>query len=126
MSGNILAIRIDRGELTPLTEIRPNSLEWLQRQVGGYVEVVLSDGRNPGIVVLGNEDGRSLWKPQATRFDGQTLHGPLLVLGQTGANFRALEGEEVMRVQLVRRLPVAGIPQLPLLTISERGGPSRE
>lgn len=120
MTGNILAIRVDRGELTPLTEIRPNSLEWLQRQVGGYIEVVLSEGRNPGIVVLGNEDGRGLWEPQCVRFDGQTLHGPLLVLGQEGANFRALTGEEVMRVQLVRRLPVGGVRQLPLLTISER------
>lgn len=103
------ALRINQGLITEI-EAQPNDLAWLQSQVGGYIEQV--DGENE-VIVLGNEEAKldhMNMKPNVVRWDGEVLHGPLLVLGTQGEYYRGLTQYEINNVVTVNKSK--GLPLL--------------
>ena len=79
-----------------------NTLEALQRGVGGKLEAVTlaSDA-----YVLCNEEGRLLGMPYNTTICGVSFVGPLLIVGIAGEDFAGLTEQQVDRL---RTLLVAG------------------
>ena len=67
-----------------------DTLENLQRNVGGYIECVTirpQAGRVPGVVVVCDEEGRLKKKPYNCRYAGVDFVGDILVLGYKGDKF---------------------------------------
>ena len=79
-----------------------NTLEALQRGVGGKLEAVtlVSDA-----CVLCNEEGRLLGMPYNTTICGVSFVGPLLIVGIAGEDFAGLTEQQVDRL---RTLLVSG------------------
>ena len=79
-----------------------NTLEALQRGVGGKLEAVTlaSDA-----CVLCNEEGRLLGMPYNTTICGVSFAGPLLIVGIAGEDFAGLTEQQVDRL---RTLLVSG------------------
>lgn len=79
-----------------------NTLEALQRGVGGKLEAVTlaSDA-----CVLRNEEGRLLGMPYNTTICGVSFVGPLLIVGIAGEDFAGLTEQ---RVDRLRTLMVSG------------------
>lgn len=79
-----------------------NTLEALQRGVGGKLEAVTlaSDA-----CVLCNEEGRLLGMPYNTTICGVSFVGPLLIVGIAGEDFAGLTEQQVDRL---RTLLVSG------------------
>ena len=79
-----------------------NTLEALQRGVGGKLEAVTlaSDA-----CVLRNEEGRLLGMPYNTTICGVSFVGPLLIVGIAGEDFAGLTEQQVDRL---RTLMVSG------------------
>jgi hypothetical protein len=104
----ILRIRKGQIERVEVTDAEVNSLEWMQGEVGGYIEIAGCEHPGPvGIVVWCNEEGKLLGlPPNVLRWDGEVLVGILIVMGATpeGQN-RGLTEEEIKRVEVI---PVAG------------------
>ena len=68
-----------------------NTLEALQRAVGGYIETVsiFTD-----VTLICNEEGRLMGLPYNMDFAGIRFVGPVLVVGRTEDDFRSLTDEE--------------------------------
>lgn len=79
-----------------------NTLEALQRGVGGKLEAVTL-ASDP--CVLCNEEGRLLGMPYNTTICGVSFVGPLLIVGIAGEDFAGLTEQQVDRL---RRLLVSG------------------
>lgn len=67
-----------------------NSLEALQKNVDGYIEVVSIcpwDGKHIGLAVICNEEGRIKGMPYNCRIDGIEFVGPIILVGTKGEEF---------------------------------------
>ena len=67
-----------------------NTLENLQKNVGGYIEVVTlvpEMGDVPGVVVVCDEEGRLKGKPFNCKYAGIDFVGDILILGYKGDEF---------------------------------------
>ena len=86
----MLAIIKQPGEPAKRIEI-DNTLEALQRAVGGYIETVsiFTD-----VTLICNEEGRLMGLPYNMDFAGIRFVGPVLVVGRTEDDFRSLTDEE--------------------------------
>ena len=91
----------ERGKGWKVAEIE-NTLEALQRGVGGKLEAVTlaSDA-----CVLCNEEGRLLGMPYNTTICGVSFVGPLLIVGIAGEDFAGLTEQQVDQL---RTLLVSG------------------
>jgi hypothetical protein len=76
----------------PLIEAIPDSLEGLQKAVGGYIEWLRIDS-NAGI--LCDEDGKRKKLPFNRFVCGQPIVGTFIVVGIKGTNYRSLSEEEI-------------------------------
>ena len=94
-------LKKEPGEGWKIVEIE-NTLEALQRGVGGKLEAVTlaSDA-----CVLCNEEGRLLGMPYNTTICGVSFVGPLLIVGIAGEDFAGLTEQQVDRL---RTLLVSG------------------
>lgn len=63
-----------------------DTLENLQRTVGGYIET-LTILRNPDLVIIMNEDGKLMNLPYNFKIPGDTIHGDVIVCGFDGEEF---------------------------------------
>lgn len=90
----MLAIIKQPGEPAKRIEIE-NTLEALQKAVGGYIETVtiLED-----VTLICNEEGRLMELPYNMEFLGIHFVGPVLVVGRAEDEFRSLTEEESQRV----------------------------
>jgi hypothetical protein len=112
-----LALKIVAGKLERVPDAPVQDLEWLQAQVGGYIECGLTSdyGGRDRIMVWCNEEGHLTgMAPNVRRVtDGWPLVGPLVVTGCTAAgNNRGLTKAEEKRVVLLESpdsLPVLSI-----------------
>lgn len=67
-----------------------NSLENLQRTVGGYIEAVTIINEDPKVVIICNEVGRLLGLPYNCTIDGISFVGDILAVGVDGDEFADL------------------------------------
>lgn len=65
-------------------EMIRNSLEALQKKVGGYIEAVSIPG---DMVVICSEEGRLEGHPHNCTINGIDFAGPIIVLGSKGEEF---------------------------------------
>lgn len=72
-----------------------NTLEALQKAVGGYIETVTLF---EDITLICNEEGRLMDLPYNMEFLGIHFVGPVLVVGRAEEEFRSLTEEESQRV----------------------------
>lgn len=79
----IKAIRFRPGKWPELIDVE-NTLEALQGQVGGYIEVFPINER---AVAICNEEGRLLGLKPSVRILGETLVGTVLLVGRDGEEF---------------------------------------
>ena len=78
-----------------------NTLEELQRIVGGYIETL---GVFHGIVAVIDEEGVLKAKASNIAPHGITLVGDVVFVGVKGENFRSLTDEEIERLKLYSKL----------------------
>jgi len=67
-----------------------NSLEALQKEVGGYIETLTlypEQGGSPGMVVICNEDGHAMGLEYNTEILGIHFVGPIIIVGCQGCEF---------------------------------------
>ena len=74
--------------VAPVVRDIPNTLEELQKAVGGYIESV-TIATDAAIIV--NEEGRLLSLPYNCTICGLDFYGPLLIVGVDGENFCDLQ-----------------------------------
>ena len=93
----IICVIKDPGE-RPIVASIPNTLEALQKAVGGHIETVTiaSD-----LVLICNEEGRLLELPDNCTVCGVSFVGPILAVGVSGDEFSSLA---VDHIQFVMRL----------------------
>lgn len=72
-----------------------NTLEALQKAVGGYIETVTLF---EDVTLICNEEGRLMDLPYNMEFLGIHFVGPVLVVGRAEEEFRSLTEEESQRV----------------------------
>lgn len=72
-----------------------NTLEALQKAVGGYIETVTLF---EDVTLICNEEGRLMDLPYNMEFLGIHFVGPVLVVGRAEEEFRSLTEEEFRRV----------------------------
>lgn len=65
-----------------------NTLEWLQRLVGGYIETVKF---RPGFIAICNEEGRLLGLPWSCSMWGVDFVGPVIFCGTAGEEFADID-----------------------------------
>lgn len=92
--GLMRAVYIEPGRPAFETEVR-HELEAWQRSVGGLVEPVYLE---KGIALLCNEEAKLMGMPGNRRIGSSVLAGPILVVGDTGSDFRSLTEEEAQRM----------------------------
>lgn len=63
-----------------------DSLENLQKTVGGYIET-LTILRNPDVIIIMNEDGKMMNLPYNFKIPGDQIFGVIIVCGRDGENF---------------------------------------
>lgn len=63
-----------------------NTLENLQRNVGGYIET-LTILRNPDVIIIMNEDGKLDGSEYNFKIPGDQIFGDIIVCGRDGENF---------------------------------------
>ena len=63
-----------------------NTLENLQRNVGGYIET-LTILRNPDVIIIMNEDGKLDDSKYNFKIPGDQIFGVIIVCGRDGDNF---------------------------------------
>lgn len=86
----------------PRTMIIPNTLKMLQDLVGGYIETVrISD---KGILIM-NEEGKLLGLEPNFYLGaiGDTIVGPVLVVGEDGEDFASLPDDEATEISRIMR-----------------------
>ena len=88
------------GKAPEIIEIE-NTLEALQKKVGGYIEVVTM-AKNARIIC--NEEGRLRGLPYNITFLGERFVGPVLVVGVSGEEFCDLEDAEYL-LDVIRMHP---------------------
>jgi hypothetical protein len=74
-------------------------LEFLQGQLGGAIEPVYHFAK-PGFMPLTNEEGHSLGLDPQT-FNGEVFAGNVVIVGDSGVDFRGLTDEEIDRAKEV-------------------------
>ncbi len=92
----MLAIIKQPGETAKRIDI-DNTLEALQKAVGGYIETVTLF---EDVILICNEEGRLMNLPYNMEFLGIPFVGPVLAVGRNGEGFRGLtekEAQEVMK-----------------------------
>jgi len=90
MSKETIKVILKRpGEKAFTTEI-PNTLEALQNEVGGYIEVTqpFEDA-----AIICNEEGRLLGLPPNVRYGPEFYVGPILIVGVDGEEFTDCPGD---------------------------------
>lgn len=65
----------------------PNTLEALQRAVGGYIETLTINAGTEPLVLIMDEEGRLEGKPYNMTISGVDLVGTLLLCGKDGDEF---------------------------------------
>ena len=90
----MLAIIKHPGEPAKRIEI-DNTLQALQKAVGGYIETVTIF---PEFTLICNEEGRLMELPYNMEFLGIHFVGPVLAVGRIEDEFRSLTEEESKRV----------------------------
>lgn len=90
----MLAIIKQPGEPAKRIDI-DNTLQALQKAVGGYIETVTLF---EDVTLICNEEGRLMDLPYNMEFLGIHFVGPLLVVGRIEDEFRSLTDEEFRRV----------------------------
>ena len=90
----MLAIIKQPGEPAKRIDI-DNTLEALQKAVGGYIETVTLF---EDVALICNEEGRLIDLPYNMEFLGIHFVGPVLVVGRAEDEFRSLTEEESQRV----------------------------
>lgn len=63
-----------------------DSLENLQKTVGGYIET-LTILRNPDVIIIMNEDGKLDDSKYNIKIPGDQIFGDIIVCGRDGENF---------------------------------------
>ena len=92
MPGMIKAYRRKPGEICEEIEIE-NTLEALQREVGGYIEIF---PLSADCCVICNEEGKLQGLPYTCRIRGEEFVGTILVVGIDGEEF--CDAPEIVRV----------------------------
>lgn len=90
----MLAIIKQPGEPAKRIDI-DNTLQALQKAVGGYIETVTLF---EDVTLICNEEGRLMDLPYNMEFLGIDFVGPLLAVGRTEDDFCSLTDEEFKRV----------------------------
>lgn len=67
-----------------------DSLENLQRTVGGYIETVTIITEEPKVVIICNEEGRILNLPYNCTISGIDFYGDIIAVGVSGDEFADL------------------------------------
>lgn len=71
-----------------------NTLEELQKHVGGYIEFVYLPGW-PNVCLVVNEEGRLIGLPPNRYVNGELLVGNILVLGLKNADTTSLDEKSI-------------------------------
>lgn len=100
----VVALRIVGGKIEPIYQA-PFTLDWLQAEVGGYIETALTNamGGHDRITVWCNDEGHIHGLPSNVFrcTDGHPLVGPLVVTGcDREGNERPLTPAEVRAVRI--------------------------
>lgn len=90
----MLAIIKQPGEPAKRIDI-DNTLQALQKAVGGYIETVTLF---ENVTLICNEEGRLMGLPHNMEFLGIHFVGPVLAVGRIEDEFRSLTEEEFKRV----------------------------
>ncbi len=83
---NIHALRIEPDKV-PEAVVIPNTLESLQVEVGGYIEVL---GLDCGVCLICNEEGKLLGLPANRQVGGDIIAGTFLIVGEADGEFCSL------------------------------------
>lgn len=86
----------------PRSMVIPNELKVMQQLVGGHIETLrISDN---GILVM-NEEGKLLGLEPNFFFGaiGDTIVGPVLVVGEDGEDFASLPDDEAAEISRIMR-----------------------
>lgn len=86
----------------PRSMVIPNELGVMQQLVGGHIEtLMISDN---GILVM-NEEGKILGSEQNFYLGaiGDTIVGPVLVVGEDGDDFASLPDDEASEISRIMR-----------------------
>lgn len=120
MSDMINILRMRPGE-EPEEICVDNTLEALQREVGGHIEPAFADRdvRGRGVLAIVNEEGRLEELAPNCLLHGELIVGPILLVGVAGDSFASLpEGTASLWLDAMRR---ARERALPLIREWERG-----
>lgn len=92
MSDKIKIVYQFPGNTSRITEI-PNTLEAMQKLVGGYIETLSLPN---GLVIVVDEEGRLKGLPENVRCERYgTIVGTLFITAADGEEFRSLTTEEI-------------------------------
>ena len=80
-----------------ITEIE-NTLEDLQKVVGGYIEIVPTGLYSEGIVAICNEEGKFMGLKPNMRIGYDIICGNMLFVGTKGEDFTDLTDKQIMLV----------------------------
>ena len=95
MEDKLTVVKVEPQKMPEVVTIG-NSLEELQKAVGGRIEVTYPYEDMVGLLM--NEEGKLLGMEGNRRLDtGSIIAGPFFVIGDAGENFRSLTDEEVNR-----------------------------
>lgn len=83
MAKTMVIIKRPDEEFGHVTNIS-TKLENLQKTVGGYIECVSPD---PRIVIICDEEGKLIGRPENIRIPGDVIVGTLIVIGVQGDEF---------------------------------------
>jgi len=107
----IRVLRVEPGA-APETTTVSNTLDALQAEVGGYIEVVRL-GDNTALVC--NEEGKIMGLPANRRVGSDTIAGTFLIVGIDGEDFCSLSDQDASRYakQFAQPMPSYGSPEGP-------------
>ena len=88
----ILVVIKEPGQAPKVEPLFDNTLEALQKAVGGYIEAVTVA---EDIVVICNEEGRLIGLPFNTRVLGISFVGTVIVAGVKGDEFASLKSRHI-------------------------------
>lgn len=83
---------------SPKVEEIENTLEDLQKIVGGYIEIVPTDLYMEGIATICNEEGKIMGLEPNVRIGYDVVCGNMLFVGVDGEDFIDLTDEQIMLV----------------------------
>lgn len=101
MDNSIICVIKDPGE-QPIVANIPNTLEALQKAVGGHIEAVTiaSD-----LALICNEEGLIMWLPYNLTVCERTFAGPIVAVGVYGEEFVSLTPNQIRDVMRLLREP---------------------